>query len=113
MGMFYDQLSYVDRLSISEGKRAGFSLRAIARNLGRAPSTISRDIKRATQYRPVYDGPGAFFGALNRRHNARKGPHKLTPDGPLFAHVKKQLRQGWSPLQIAGRLARMEHDARP
>jgi transposase, IS30 family len=56
MGMFYDQLSYVDRLSISESKRAGFSLRAIARNLGRAPSTISRDIKRATQYRPVYDG---------------------------------------------------------
>jgi IS30 family transposase len=46
MGACYDHLSYVDRLSIDEGLRAGLSLRAIARKLKRAPSTVSRDIRR-------------------------------------------------------------------
>ena len=108
MGACYDHLSYVDRLSIDEGRRAGLSLRAIARKLKRAPSTVSRDIRRVGSYQSGYDAPNAFFSALRRRRESRRGARKLSPGSPLFEHVARSLREGWSPLQIMGRLRRME-----
>jgi transposase, IS30 family len=95
-------------LSIDAGRRAGLSLRAIARKLKRAPSTISRDVRRMDPYRPGYDAPSVFFAALYRRSASRAGLRKLIPASPLFAHVASSLRAGWSPLQIAGRLRRMD-----
>jgi transposase, IS30 family len=121
MGACYDHLSYVDRLSIDEGRRARLSLRAIARKLKRAPSTVSRDIRRGGPYQSSYDAPSAFFSALRRRRESRNGARKallsdvegLPPGSPLFEHVARSLREGWSPLQIAGRLRRMEPATRP
>ena len=113
MAACYEHLSYVDRLSIDEGLRARLSLRAIARKLNRAPSTISREIRRTGRYQPGYDAPRALFGALYRRSQSRRGRRKLIPGSPLFEHVADQLRQGWSPLQIAGRLRRMDPATRP
>ena len=113
MGECYSHLSYVERLSIDEGLRAGLSLRAIARRLDRAPSTVSRDIRRIGPYRTRYDAPPAFFDALHRRSASRRGRRKLIPGEPLFEHVAAQLRAGWSPLQIAGRLRRMDPATRP
>jgi transposase, IS30 family len=113
MGACYEHLSYVDRLSIDEGCRAGLSLRAIARKLKRAPSTVSRDIRRMGPYQSRYDAPNAFFGALYRRSASRTGGRKLHPGNRLFEHVASSLREGWSPLQIAGRLRRMEPATRP
>ena len=46
MGTRHNHLGYVERLSIGEGLRIGLSVRAIARRLGRAPSTVSREIRR-------------------------------------------------------------------
>ena len=108
MGLCYDHLSYVDRLSIDEGRRAGLSLRAIARRLGRAPSTISREVRKMGPYWSGYTAPPAFFAALHRRSQSRCGRRKLILGSPLFAHVASQLRAGWSPSQIAGRLRRMD-----
>jgi transposase, IS30 family len=113
MGACYDHLSYVDRLSIDEGRRAGLSLRAIARKLKRAPSTVSRDVRRMDPYRLGYDAPRAFFSALYRRSQSRSGTRKLVPGSPLFEHVASQIRTGWSPLQIAGRLRRMDAETKP
>jgi IS30 family transposase len=107
--MNYQHLSYVERLQIDEGQRAGLSLRAIARRLGRDPSTLSRELRRnAWPGHDRYDACGAFFAALARRSHARRGGRKLRPDTPLFARVADHLREGWSPSQIAGRLGRME-----
>jgi IS30 family transposase len=64
MGLCYEHLSYVDRLSIDEGRRADLSLRAIIRKLKRAASTVSRDNQRMCHYRPGYDAPYAFYCAL-------------------------------------------------
>ncbi len=108
MGECYEHLSYVERLSIDEGRRAGLSLRAIARRLNRAPSTISRDLRRIAPWQRHYDAPPIFFAALRRRSESRRGRRKLIAGSPLFEHVATSLRQGWSPLQIAGRLARMD-----
>ena len=113
MGASYEHLSYVERLSIDEGRRAGLSLRAIARRLKRAPSTVSRDIRRIGKYWPHYSAPPAFFNALHRRSQSRRGRRKLVTGSPLFEHVAGLVRQGWSPLQIAGRLCRMDPAACP
>jgi IS30 family transposase len=113
MGACYDHLSYVERLSIDEGCRAGLSVRAIARRLDRAASTVSRDIRRIGQYQTRYDAPPAFFSALYRRSESRRGRRKLVTASRLFDHVASQLRAGWSPLQIAGRLRRMDPATSP
>ena len=113
MGACYEHLSYVERLSIDEGRRAGLSLRAIARRLKRAPSTVSRDIRRIGKYWPHYSAPPAFFNALHRRSESRRGRRKLITGSPLFEHVAGLVRQGWSPLQIAGRLRRMDPATSP
>jgi transposase, IS30 family len=97
MGLCYEHLSYVDRLSIDECRWAGLSLRAIARKLKRAPSTASRDVQRMGPYRLGYAAPRAFFGALYRRSQSSQGTRKLIPDSALFSHVTSQLREGWSP----------------
>ena len=113
MGACYEHLSYVDRLAIDEGRRARLSLRAIARKLGRAPSTISRELGRMGPYVQHYTPAHALFRALDRRKQCRQGARKLVPGEALFEHVADQIRQGWSPLQIAGRLRRMDPDDRP
>ena len=50
----------------------------------------------------------ALFRALERRRESRQGARKLIPGRALFDAVADQIRQGWSPLQIAGRLRRMD-----
>ena len=113
MGLCYEHLSYVERLEIDAGRRARLSLRAIARRLHRAPSTISRELRRMGPYVPGYSPAQALHMALWRRAENRRGRRKLVPGSPLFAHVATSLREGWSPLQIAGRLGRMDPDTRP
>jgi IS30 family transposase len=113
MGACYEHLSYVDRLSIDEGRRSGLTIQTIARRLGRAPSTVSREIKRMGQHWQHYTPAQALFRALGRRSQSRQGARKLHPESPLFEHVASSLRAGWSPLQIAGRLRRMDPPTRP
>jgi transposase, IS30 family len=113
MGACYEHLSYIDRLSIDEGMRSGLSLRAIARRLGRSPSTVSRDVRRLAVWQLHYDAPPVFFDALRRRSEARRGRRKLIPGHPFFEHVAGQLRAGWSPQQIAGRLRCMDKNTCP
>lgn len=113
MGACYDHLSYVERIEIADGRRAGLSIQEIGRRLGRAASTISRELKRMGPYLQGYSPAHALFMALARRSESRQGRRKLIAGSPLFGHVAEQLHSGWSPLQIAGRLRRMDPDDRP
>jgi IS30 family transposase len=114
MGERYSHLSYAERISIEAGHRAGLSRREIARRLGRNPATISRELRRPRFYPAArYDAPNAYFGAVRRRSESRTGVRKLQPGTALFDTVTTSLREGWSPLQIAGRLRRMEANDRP
>ena len=113
MGVCYEHLGYVERLSIADEQRRGLSIRAIARMLKRSPSTVSRELKRMGPYWQEYNPAQALFNALARRRESREGACKLLPGSPLFAHVAQALRGGWSPLQIAGRLRRMDPATRP
>ena len=94
-------LTLAEREEISRGVASGRSLRAIALRLGRAPSTVSRELARNGGVRS-YRAHAADQAAWNR---ARRPKHcKLILNRRLATIVAALLRQRWSPWQIAGRL---------
>ena len=92
-------LSIAEREEISRGVVAGFSLRLIAGLLNRAPSTVSREIKR-NGGRRQYRACKADEAAWDRAHRAKRCKLALNP--ALAAIVAEKLQLEWSPDQIAG-----------
>jgi transposase, IS30 family len=95
------RVSFVEREQISRGIAAGFSARAIARQLGRAPSTVSREIAGAGG-RGVYRALGAERRCQVRAR--RPKPRKLASHPRLLAEVQDKLGKRWSPQQISAHL---------
>jgi IS30 family transposase len=96
-------LSLSEREEISRGLSVNHSLRAIARQLGRAPSSISREVRRnggPDRYRAATSDQAAWDRAL------RPKPCKLACHPFLSRTVSVKLRGKWSPEQIAGWLKR-------
>jgi len=97
-------LTLAEREEISRGLAAGRSLRSIALRLGRAPSTISRELDRNGGL-DSYRAHAAEQAAWDR--SCRPKRCKLALNRPLAKTVADLLRQRWSPWQIAGRLKRL------
>src|SRR5210317_2466220 len=93
-------LTLAEREEISRGVVAGHSIQFMARLLGRAPSTVSREINR-NGGRRHYRANRADQAAWDRA--CRPKPCKLVSNRPLARQVASKLRQRWSPQQIAGR----------
>jgi len=92
------RLSFFEREEISRGIAQGVSLRCIARRLGRAPSTVSREVA-ANGGRLRYRAAVAHRASRRRAH--RPKPAKLTMNPRLRAVVEAKLALWWSPLQIS------------
>jgi IS30 family transposase len=76
------------------------SIRAIAGELGRNPSSVSREIRRnKPPERNRYTPRLAHGRAIAYRKH--RGKRKLEQDGQLRDHVVAHLKLGWSPEQIA------------
>ena len=93
-----------EREQILIGINRGDTFTAIARQLGRAVSTVSREVKRG--------GGRAGYSAWHAHEHAREQARrpkrfKLAP-GRLLEEVAKRLEQLWSPQEIAARL-RLDH----
>ena len=97
-------LSLAEREEITVGLAAGESLRAIAARLGRAPSTISREVARNSRGRRHYRGLAAQGQAQCRA--ARPKTARLAGNPALAAVVAGQLARKWSPEQISAMLKR-------
>jgi IS30 family transposase len=96
-------LSLGEREEISRGVAVGASLRSIAARLGRAASTVSRELRRnggSRRYRATAADKRAWDRALRPKRC------KLAIHGGLRRIVANRLRQNWSPEQIAGWLKR-------
>jgi len=96
-------LTLRERETISRGLATDRSARSIARQLGRAPSTVSREIGRnggCDRYRAA----GADGRAWSRARRPKRC--KLARDRWLRGLVARKLRLSWSPEQIAGWLRR-------
>jgi len=100
-------LTLAEREEISRGVVSGQSLRAIASRLGRAPSTISREINR-NGGRRRYRANKADEAAWKRAH--RPKICKLAQNRALARIVARKLQCRWSPWQIAGWLKRTYPD---
>ncbi len=92
-------LTLSEREEISRGVVAGQSLRWIAASLGRAASTVSREIKR-NGGRRQYRANKADQAAWDRAH--RPKTCKLAENRALARIVAEKLQLEWSPDQIAG-----------
>ena len=104
-------LTLAEREEISRGIACDLSLRAIATRLGRAPSTVSREVNRNGGLQH-YRASRADQAAWDRAH--RPKPCKLVSEPVLSRRVASKLRLHWSPEQIAGWLKRTypEHEKR-
>jgi IS30 family transposase len=92
-------LSMAERAEISRGVAAGEPCRQIAARLGRAPSTVSRELAR-NGGRHHYRAQGADAAAYQRA--LRPKPAKLVLRPRLRSVVEAKLALRWSPEQIAG-----------
>jgi len=93
------RLSLTEREEISRGLAGGESLRAIARRLGRSPSTISREVV-ANGGRRRYRACRADKAAVARMRRPKVS--KLVACPRLRSVVEAKLELRWSPQQISG-----------
>jgi transposase, IS30 family len=96
----YAHLTADERDRIAELKADGASLRAIGRALGRAASTISRELRRNALDSGAYRPQVADGAYMLRRQRAAV----LETETKLAGYVTARLTEGWTPEQIAGRL---------
>ncbi len=99
----YTRLTLTEREEISRQLAAKVPLRAIAQQLRRAPSTVTRELHRAERTRSTYRATRGQHVATQRAQHPRR-PRKLLVQERLRTHVHTQLAQRWSPEQIAKRL---------
>ncbi|MPZ53168.1 MAG: IS30 family transposase [Acidimicrobiia bacterium] len=95
------RLSVDERVDIGSRLGRGCSYREIARSLGRAPSTVSREVA-ANGGRDGYKPLEAHRRA--RENTRRPKPTKLSVNPELLERVRSDLKKLWSPEQISGRL---------
>ena len=102
------RLSLDDRIEIQLGVEQGKSLRAIAARLGRAPSTVAREVRH-------HGGRGHYKAVQAHRQaerSARRPKAAKLAAPSLCAEVEARLLQLWSPQEIAAKL-RAEFPDRP
>jgi IS30 family transposase len=97
-------LSFEDRVQIQLGIGLGRSVRAMATGLGRAPSTVSREINGRARTNGQYSATHAHAQAWVAA--GRPQADKLDTHPELRERVETDLGLGRSPEQIAGRLSK-------
>src|SRR3954468_24110323 len=97
-------LELAERERLAALRAEGLSLRGIARALGRAASTISRELRRDA----LPKGGCLPVHAEGCYRERRQRPAVLERDERLGRFVRERLLEGWTPEQIAGWLKRGE-----
>jgi transposase, IS30 family len=104
------RLCFAEREEIACQRAAGAGVRQIARQLGRDPATISRELRRVVSTRRAYRASTAQADADDKAK--RPKPAKLATNLMLRREVQARLERNHSPEQIARRL-REEFPDRP
>ena len=101
MGKYYRHLTIEERCEMARLHCARHTVRQIAASVDRPPSTVAREMKRngsqSGEYKPVY--------AEEQAQARRWRGSRLERDAELREQVLCRLKQGWSPEQVAGRMA--------
>lgn len=121
MGRTYRHLDLQERVVLETQLKLGLGPAGIAAGLGRARSTITRELRRNGDRTPSGRARTSVTGGYDGRKAERRAqrlavrprvPRKLAVDTPLWNQVVASLRQGLSPAQIARTLARMADPVR-
>ena len=123
MNRHYQHLTLADRAIIRAKLDEGCTLRAIARSVQRAPSTVSRELRRngacersgapAKRGRPRHYHVGTAQCRAASLSATARVPQRLRiqdPDCPLWAAIHPLLKAGHSPEQVSGILDRLHPD---
>ena len=102
MGKRYGHLTIEERCEMARLRALGASVRQIAAALDRWPSTVARELTRNQSRTQGYQPRFADQHAHARRWRGAR----LERDAALRLQVLARLKQGWSPEQVAGRMAR-------
>ena len=97
----YTHLVIEERCELARLHAAGHSIRQIAAILDRAPSSVARELKRNRSRKSGYQPRYAEQQTRARRWSGCR----LDRDSGLRDRVLSGLARGWSPVQVAGRLA--------
>ncbi len=97
--MKYRQITSGERYAIAALKKRGLSIRQIAIELGRSPSTISRDLRRNLSSQGRYTPFKANQQSRARRSRSRRNARFRADDWTLIEHL---IGLDWSPEQVAG-----------
>ncbi|MBK9071159.1 MAG: IS30 family transposase [Myxococcales bacterium] len=103
--MTWRHLTLDERYQIQAMAKNRESQAAIARALGRSPSTISRELQRNVIPAEPRQYLARRAAQMTQRRRVAKGAASRKIQGELAQLVEQKLRLGWSPEQIAGRLA--------
>ena len=101
--MSYTHLTPDQRVELAALFRARVKQKDIARQLGKDPSAISREINRNSQGGKYYAGR-AKRKTKQRRITANKRFRKIENNPKLRKYIIRKLKKYWSPEQIAGRI---------
>jgi len=97
----YTHITAHERDLLAQWNTLGWSVRAMARRLGRSPSSISTELRRNR-------GGDGYFSSIAQHLCVRRTHHSAHPGTHhprwVLAYLEDNLRRGWSPEQIAGEL---------
>lgn len=102
--LLYSQLTEQERYTVGVLNRQGLGVRAIGRMLGRAASTISRELARNRCH--ATDGAYRYSKAQERTNGRRRRSRQVRHhDAELYARIEHLLcTEQWSPEQLSARL---------
>ncbi len=99
----YTRLADQERESISRGLAQHKSIRQLAKELERSPSTISREIRR-NKGKSGYRAFSASRRAKAAASSRKQGKRKIEKQEGLLSYVMEKLQREWSPQEISKRL---------
>jgi IS30 family transposase len=117
--MSYKHFTQQERYCLQELLERGWSMRRIAAELERSPSSISREIGRnRAQYRPRKPMNRYWYNAwraqnLYIRRRREKARYALNPETPQWDYIVEGLKKYWSPEAICGRWHKEHPDQKP
>ena len=96
MGLNYSQLTYEERIQIKSWLQENYSIRAIARKIGRSPSTVYREINRNSGKRGYRYKQAQQFAEQRQKMATYR---KCTPE--VIDYVEEKIKDKISPEQIS------------
>lgn len=108
----YSKLSKSERVLICKWRDKGYSNKKIAKLLGRSSSTIGRELIRNKFKGFIYE-PLHAQALFEKRKLKAWGAKEPLKNSDIYSYVLDNLRAGWSPEVISGRLKKVDHKDDP